>query len=183
MSNSQEFIIKIDEKSDKSVEISKKSAVSAATKIYSSIMDSGVSALKVAEMFKYVDETLEQLKEMTDAKGKNKFVDLVREEIKTNSDNGKSATTKNGTKFEFFEAGTKYDYSACGDPIWNRLNGQMETLKVKMKDRESFLKGLKGETVMGNVIDPETSELFEDVKLYPPIKNSTPSYKQTLITG
>lgn len=42
-------------------------------------------------------------------------------------------------KFTIQETGVKYDYEACGDPVWNDLNAQVTKLKESMKKREMFL--------------------------------------------
>jgi hypothetical protein len=181
--NNSEFLIQLDQTSYKTPDVSKKGSAKAATNLYSAIMEGNVSAVQVAEMFKFVEETSKQLKELADENGENTFTELVREEIKNNSDDGKSFTTKFGTKFELLESATKQDFSACGDPIWNRLNEELEVMKAKIKERESFLKSLKGATKIGNIIDPDTQELFENVELYPPIKTSTSTFKQTMING
>ena len=62
------------------------------------------------------------------------------------------------------------------------MSKEIELLKVKMKERESFLKTLK-ESVVMNVVDPDTSEFHENVELYPPVKSSTSTFKQTMING
>jgi hypothetical protein len=183
MKKNTEFIIQLDKTKGNIVEISKKGSVQAAKKIYDSILDGEKSAAQVAEMFKFVEETSKQLKDLVDDNGTNSFVDLVRDEIIRNADDKKSFTTKNGTKFEIFESAGKYDFSTCGDPVWNRLNAEAEKIDIKKKERESFLKSLKKMTKIENIIDPDTSELFENVELYPPIKNSTSTYKQTMING
>ena len=46
-----QFLIKLDETQYATPDITKKGAVSAATRLYSSIMDDGVSAVQIAEMF------------------------------------------------------------------------------------------------------------------------------------
>jgi hypothetical protein len=177
-----QFLIQLDEAQYKTPDISKKGSFIAANNIYNSIMEGHSSAIQVAEMFKFVEETSKQLKEISDSKGKNTFVDLVREEIISNSDNGKSVTTKYGNKFELMEAGSKFYFDACGDPIWVELNTRLERLKNQLKERESFLKGLSGATTL-NITNPETGEVHENVTLYPPIKSSTSTYKQTIING
>lgn len=177
------FFIQLDKAEYKTPDISKKGSFVAANNLYNSILEGTNSAVQVAEMFKFVEETSKQLKELTDSNGKNSFVDLVREEIISNSDDGKSYVSKYGNKFELMEAAPKHDYSHCGDPIWNKLNSEIEKLKVRLKERESFLKGLKAKTDLMNVVDPYTGEIYENVELYPPIKTSTSTYKQTMISG
>lgn len=182
MENQSNFLIKLDETQYQTPDLTKKGVAKAASNIYSSIMEGNMSAIDVAIMFKFVDETNKQLKELSDDNGKNGFVDLVREEIERNADDGKSYTSRHGVKFELYEAATKFDYESCGDPVWNRMNKELEILKVKMKEREAFLKTLK-ESVTLNVVDPDTSEFHENVEIYPPVKTSTSTYKQTMING
>lgn len=182
MENNANFLIQLNETQYQTPDLSKKGVAKAATNIYSQVMDGNMSAIDVAVMIKFVEETAKQLKELTDDNGNNGFVDLVRDEIASNSDDGKSYMTKYGVKFELYEAAAKHDYEACGDPVWNRFNKEMELLKAKMKERESFLKSLSGPITM-NVLDPDTAELYENVQLYPPAKSSTSTYKQTLING
>jgi hypothetical protein len=176
------FVIQLDKTQYVTPDISKKGSFIAANNLYTSIMEGHSSAIQVAEMLKFVEETTKQLKEITDDDGKNSFTDLVREEIVRNSDDGKSYTSKFGNKFELLEAGVKFDFSSCGDPIWNDLNQQLEKIKVELKERESFLKGLKSSVKM-DIINPKTGEIHEQVELYPPIKSSTSTYKQTMING
>ena len=182
MENQSNFLIKLDETQYQTPDLTKKGVAKAASNIYSSIMEGNMSAIDVAIMFKFVDETNKQLKELSDDNGKNGFVDLVREEIERNADDGKSYTSRHGVKFELYEAATKFDYESCGDPVWNRMNKELEILKVKMKEREAFLKTLR-ESVTLNVVDPDTSEFHENVEIYPPVKTSTSTYKKTMING
>ncbi len=164
-------------------DVSKKGAVQAAVNLYSSIMESGASAIQIAEMFKFIETVSEKLKELSDENGRNSFVELVREEIEKNSDDGKSLTTKYGTKFELFEAASKFDYSTCGDPIWNQLNAEFVSTKEKKEEREAYLKGLKKSQVFDNLMDPYTGEIHENVQIFPPVKKSTSTYKQTIVNG
>lgn len=43
------------------------------------------------------------------------------------------------TKFTIAETGVKYDYNACGDPVWLDLNKKLTEIKENMKVREKFL--------------------------------------------
>jgi len=182
MEQSKEFLIKLDKTEYKTPDISKKGSFVAANNIYTSIMEGNTSAIQTAEMFKFVEETYKQLKELSDDSGKNSFTELVREEISSNSDDGKSMTTKFGNKFELMEASTKYDFSACGDPIWNDLSEHLEYVKMALKERETFLKSLKSPIIL-EIVNPRTGEVFPDTNIYPPIKSSTSTFKQTMING
>lgn len=57
-----------------------------------------------------------------------------------------------GAKLNVSEVGTKYDYSASGDPIWNDLDKQIAELTEKKKAREGLLKALPEE----GLVDPAT---------------------------
>lgn len=50
----------------------------------------------------------------------------------------------------------KYDYSVCSDAEWDKLNAQLNDIKAKMKERETFLKTLKEpmSTMDGEIINP-----------------------------
>ena len=79
---------------------------------------------------------------------------------------GKSFELHNA-KFEIKEMGVKYDYSTCGDPVYNDLTQKLAELEKEIKDRQAFLKAVK----------PGTEILIEDevIVLYPPVKTSTTS--------
>lgn len=79
-----------------------------------------------------------------------------------------------GYKVEVCEAGTKYDYSNCGDAKWYELQEQLAHLQAQIKDREVFLKGIKEPLA---VLNEETGEVF---KVSPPVKTSTTTAKFTL---
>ena len=57
-----------------------------------------------------------------------------------------------GAKLSVMEAGVKYDYNSCGDPVWFDLDKQITELTEKKKERESFLKALPQE----GTVDPVT---------------------------
>lgn len=176
------FLIKLDDVNHKNkLPISKSGVNSVAGKLYEDVIEGRTSAISLAEMFKFMEEVSKELKDFTDMNGKNRFVDLVRDEIVRNSDDGKSCVSRYGTKIELSENGTKYDYTSCNDPYWNYLNKELEALKKKMDKRQIFLRTIEGATPVGNVLNPDTGELHENVELYPPIKTSSSSYKQTFL--
>ena len=79
---------------------------------------------------------------------------------------GKSFEHHNA-KFEIKETGVKYDYESCGDPLLKDLEDELALLESKIKERQSFLKSIKGtiEILIGD----------ELITLYPPVKTSTTS--------
>ena len=86
---------------------------------------------------------------------------------------GKSFDFQN-SKIEIRESAVKYDYSACNDPDWQKLEAEILALKDKQKERELFLKTIKPSGI--DIID-ENGEIYT---LYPPAKSSTTSVSVNL---
>ena len=78
-----------------------------------------------------------------------------------------------GATFEVIEAGTKYDYTGCNDAEYNDLTSAINELTAKRKEREKFLRGIKNATT---IVNEETGEV---VRILPPVKTSTTTYKTT----
>lgn len=79
-----------------------------------------------------------------------------------------------GAKLEKAEVGTKYNYSICNDPVYNRRLAIATEATKLVKEREDFLKSLKDPI---NFVDEETGEF---VKIIPPLKTSTESVKVSI---
>lgn len=92
--------------------------------------------------------------------------------IKELEKHGKCGASVLSAKMEKVEAGTKYDYSGC--PVWRELKATVDTASADLKDRETFLKGLKKPM---HETDPETGEMREILQ---PVKSSTETVKITL---
>ncbi len=180
MKKSNQFLIKLESTEYNTPDISKIGAFAAAKHLYDNIISKKYTAVQVAEMLKFVEETSKQLREIEDDNGKNGFVELVRKEIK-DSKYSEGLITKNGTKFELFEAAIRNDYSVCGDPVWSRISKEIDLLKEMLKEREAFLKTIKEEQFFENLQDPFNKEVYSNVKIHPPISSSTPTYKQTML--
>lgn len=73
-----------------------------------------------------------------------------------------------GAEVAKFESGVKYAYD--GDYTWQKLNQEVESIKYKLKERESLLK-----TIKEPLVDPETGEM-----IYPAPKYSTTTFKISL---
>ena len=58
----------------------------------------------------------------------------------------------NGAKLRQQETGVKYDYEACGDPVYFDLMKQINELTDKRKEREKFLQNVPHE----GTVDPGT---------------------------
>jgi hypothetical protein len=113
------------------------------------------------------------VKSMTD------LFDAIKEELRGRVLDELNVYTKGeeivlfGAHFEVIEAGTKYDYSGCNDAEYNDLNEQINELTARRKEREKFLRGIKNATT---IVNEETGEL---VRILPPVKSSTTTYKTT----
>ncbi len=46
-------------------------------------------------------------------------------------------------RWDIKETAVKYDYAACNDPEWNKLEAEIYALKDKQKERETFLKTIR----------------------------------------
>lgn len=86
---------------------------------------------------------------------------------------GRSGANYNGANLCITETGSRYDFSACQDPVWDDLARQKAELDAKLKERETFLRGVK--TPQTIVVD-ETGEVKT---IYGPAKTSTASIKVT----
>lgn len=79
-----------------------------------------------------------------------------------------------GAVIERSEFGTKYDYAACGDTKWERLNVDFETAKSRLTEQEAYLRTIKQPIT---VIDDLTGEV---VTISPPPKRSTTGLKVSI---
>ena len=71
----------------------------------------------------------------------------------------------NGAQIQKKNMPARYDFTVCQDPVWVSLNAQMESLKDRIKERETFLKALPGKTT---IVNDDTGEVTE---IYPPAKS------------
>ena len=128
-----------------------------------SVLDGEIDPIKAVVQAKSLVETLTLfLKD----KGVN---DLVLREVEKY---GKQ-TSKDGATIAIKEVGSKWDYSECGDPIYNRLSSQKAEIEEKLKEREALLKSTREPRTE---VDEETGEVYT---VNPPSKRSTTSYAIT----
>lgn len=78
-----------------------------------------------------------------------------------------------GAVVQIKEAGVKWDYKNCEDPLYDSLSLQMEELKQQMKQRETYLKTI---TSSKTEIDEETGEIYT---IFPPVRTASTSYSVT----
>lgn len=112
--------------------------------------------VEVKVWVKAVEEVLERVKKD------------IAENVMTEADKYSEKTfTAYGATITKAEHGTKYNYAACGDTVWERLDADAKTAASRLKVREDFLKALKEPLT---VIDEMTGQV---VTITPPIKTST----------
>ncbi len=59
----------------------------------------------------------------------------------------------------------RYAFSQCGDPVYDKLQAQLDVAKKELKAREDFLKALPGKTT---IVDDDSGEVYEVI---PPPKS------------
>lgn len=75
-----------------------------------------------------------------------------------------------GATVQVKESGVKYDFMACGDPLWTACVAHEQEAAEARKEREKYLRGI---TKPKSELDEETGEVFT---LNPPARQSTTTY-------
>jgi len=88
---------------------------------------------------------------------------------------GQKSFAFQNAKIEIKETGVRYDFSKCGDTVWEMHDSQLSGLKDTIKKRELFLKSAPEKGV--EIVDELSGEL---ITVYPPSKSSTTSIAVTL---
>jgi len=100
-------------------------------KIKSEILANDRDPLLILKQFKFVEKLIADL--LTDKELDDHFLNEANKYKEKTFDHL-------DCKFTIKEVDVKYDYNSCGDPVWIDLQKEFETLKEKLKQRESFLK-------------------------------------------
>lgn len=80
----------------------------------------------------------------------------------------------NSCKLEKAELGTKYDFTVCGDPVWEQRVSIMNAAKTLVDERQEFLKSLKEPIT---IVDEGSGEV---ATIRPPLKTSTSGVKVSI---
>lgn len=126
------------------------------------IIDNG-RIIEAVELVSVMEQFIKEVK------ANPNYIDAVRDEV---TKYGKSKETET-MKIELAEVGTKYNFDLCGDPLIKELNFKLDLLESEIYERKEFLKKLP-QSGMETIVDDEV------VKLFPPVKTSTSSYKTTI---
>lgn len=141
-------------------------------------LDKGeANPLEVLLQAKGLEDILTQLTSTDAKKNKNvgaaeRFKEFVLDAFKTQGDGQKSFDFHNA-KFTKMEAGTKYHYENCNDPVLIDLYSRRDDLLDKIKKREAFLQTVPPDGV-------EIRHEDELVMIYPPYKTSTTTISVSL---
>ncbi len=143
----------------------KKSEISSLAKTaVETVLESG-NILDVAESLSAMEDFIKSVR------ADKRFVDYVREETVKH---GKSFTSTSGAKIELAEVGSKYDFSLCNDIELQENENHLIFYAKEVNDRKEFLK-----TIPVSGLDIITKD-GEAIKIFPPSKTSTSSYKISL---
>jgi len=113
-------------------------------KLKSEILANDKDPLKILVHLKFIEKTIKEI--LTDDDIDDHF---LNEFLLYDKD---EKVTINGVDLRSGEVGTKYDYSASGDPQWIDLDKQIGELTEKRKKREKLLQSLDEK----GMVDPET---------------------------
>ena len=130
------------------------------------ILDGGKDIVQISEMLTKVQLLIKEMKDSSE------FNDALIYEV---TKFGRGYVTPGGTKMEVGEFGTKYDFSKCGDLIFDQLEQQQKSIDEAVKERKEFLKKVPSEGMQ--VLDSNSGEV---ITIYPPSKSSSTSVKFTI---
>lgn len=143
------------------LETTKEQRASFVNKVIENLQDGNVSPLHLHMQVKCMEQLLSDLKDRPEYK------EMLLEEAQKN---GKKFEMHNA-EFQIKEAGTKWDYSKCGDTEYMDMIIEKVKLDAKVKAREKMLQSLP-ESGMAN---PDNGDM-----LYRPVKTSTTIVQVTL---
>jgi hypothetical protein len=118
-------------------------------------------------------ETLVLLKALE--KASERIMKEIRENVITAAEKYPERTFEfAGASLEKGEVGVKYDYSVCGDPVYEQRQSIMDAAKTLLDERTAFLRALKQPIT---IVDEGSGEV---ITIRPPEKKSTTSVKVTI---
>lgn len=124
------------------------------------VLNGEVNALELKAFFKAMESIIETVNEATK---ESQLREAERYPEKTFS--------AFGCKIEKSEVGVKYDYSVCGDPIYNQRLQIFEEAKKQVDERAKVLQALKDPLTL---VDDESGEI---ATVRPPLRKGTQGLK------
>lgn len=79
-----------------------------------------------------------------------------------------------GNKIQKGDVKTEYDYTVCGDPVWERRKAALDADKTLLDERSTFLKAMKEPQT---IVDDLTGEV---ITIRPPLKKSVAGLKVSI---
>lgn len=140
--------------------VSKSGIQTFSKQLIESVQNGEVNALELKATFKAMESIIEKVNEATK---ENQLREAEKYPEKTFS--------LFGCTIEKAEVGVKYDYSICGDPIYNQRVKILEEAEKQLKERADFLKALKEPLTL---VDDESGEV---ATVRPPLKKGTQGLK------
>ena len=129
------------------------------------IIDGEIDPLRAVAKIRFLSDMLAA------ALKDDRVKDVILNEI---DKNGGKEVTAFGVKFTQKEMGVSYDFTVCQDPEYNRLAGEMEALKAKMKEREKYLMAIPAEGIP--MVDQETGDCYKVIR---PLRRASLGYAVT----
>lgn len=116
----------------KQFSVSKEGVQRFSVQVINAVKNGEVNALELKAYLK----AMEQIIEIVDKATRN-------EQLTEAEKYGERSFEVFGVKIEKGEVGTKYDYTSCGDPVYNHRLQIFEEAKKQLDERAAFLKNLK----------------------------------------
>ena len=129
-----------------------------AEQIIQEVIDGNFNAMDVGLQVKFFEDLISKLKERL----RTHVIDELEKYPRGQE------IIKHNAVFAVKEAGVRYDYTNCQDPLWNDLKEQADLLDKEIKDRERFLKTIPPSGL--TITDHRTGEI---VTIRPALKTST----------
>jgi hypothetical protein len=122
-------------------------------------------------------KNIEQIfKMLTDEKTGKEFAVRYKAALMNAADKeGGNSFEKYNAKFQKKEAGTKYDWAVCNDPVVIQLQEKLEAIKKELDERQEFLKTIP---TSGLIVTDQDSG--ETTTVFPPSKTSATTIAVTL---
>lgn len=128
--------------------------------LINAVKDGEVNPLQLKALFKTLEHVCDKVEK--------EIKDNVMREVERY---GEKRFTAFGFEVEKSEVGVKYDFSVCGDPVYNHRAKILEEAKAQLDERAQFLKSLREPLT---VVDDESGEV---ATVRPPLKKSTEGLK------
>jgi hypothetical protein len=144
--------------------VSKASVEAIRQELLRRVMDGEVSAVQVQAAIKFYEKVFNG-----DDKKYNGLNDTLKPFVVQEIQDDPTRKNWYGFEASVGETGVKYNYANCNDPELLELMEKQAEINEKIKDRQTFLRSLKGGTPI--IVDDCA------VMVYPPAKSSTTSAK------